>query len=248
MISYNFISKENENNLIKYQYKGRDNSILYNYVFGPIAESFQTQYKQNDQINIFNINIIILKLTLCGYLCVIIPHLVLWYMFPNELSGNIPRSLCAFIGIMHLIYMNFDNVDGKQARKTGNSSPLGLLFDHGCDALVVSVQGISLAACMGFGNTYNSYLVYASGAIPFFITTIDEYYNDFMYLPWINGASEGCLAVGLFILFSAAFGPQWWGEEIVFGQTKRQVTLYFFLFAGIVTSLNIFKKKYVLEI
>ena len=27
-----------------------------------------------------------------------------------------------------------------------------------------------------------------------------------MYLPMINGASEGCLSVGLFILISAAFG------------------------------------------
>jgi ethanolaminephosphotransferase len=26
-------------------------------------------------------------------------------------------------------------MDGKQARRTGSSSPLGLLFDHGCDAI-----------------------------------------------------------------------------------------------------------------
>lgn len=32
-----------------------------------------------------------------------------------------------------------DNMDGKQARKTGSSSPLGLLFDHGCDALNATV-------------------------------------------------------------------------------------------------------------
>ena len=33
------------------------------------------------------------------------------------------------------VYQHMDAVDGKQARRTGNSSPLGLLFDHGCDAL-----------------------------------------------------------------------------------------------------------------
>jgi ethanolaminephosphotransferase len=26
-------------------------------------------------------------------------------------------------------------VDGKQARRTNSSSPLGQLFDHGCDAI-----------------------------------------------------------------------------------------------------------------
>jgi len=30
-------------------------------------------------------------------------------------------------------------MDGKQARKTGNSSPLGMLFDHGCDALTMTL-------------------------------------------------------------------------------------------------------------
>ena len=34
----------------------------------------------------------------------------------------------------YLVYRVLDEMDGKQARKTGNSSPLGLLFDHGCDA------------------------------------------------------------------------------------------------------------------
>ena len=36
--------------------------------------------------------------------------------------------------------MTFDNCDGKQARKTGNSTPLGMLFDHGCDSLIVTLQ------------------------------------------------------------------------------------------------------------
>jgi ethanolaminephosphotransferase len=34
----------------------------------------------------------------------------------------------------------FDEMDGKQARRTGNSSPLGMLFDHGCDAFTVGTQ------------------------------------------------------------------------------------------------------------
>lgn len=33
-----------------------------------------------------------------------------------------------------------DAIDGKQARRTGTSSPLGELFDHGCDAINLMVQ------------------------------------------------------------------------------------------------------------
>lgn len=32
-------------------------------------------------------------------------------------------------------YSSLDAIDGKQARRTGTSGPLGELFDHGCDAL-----------------------------------------------------------------------------------------------------------------
>jgi phosphatidylglycerophosphate synthase len=40
--------------------------------------------------------------------------------------------LCA-LGLF--IYQTLDAIDGKQARRTNSSSPLGELFDHGCDAL-----------------------------------------------------------------------------------------------------------------
>lgn len=32
-----------------------------------------------------------------------------------------------------------DAIDGKQARRTGTSSPLGEFFDHGCDAINMMV-------------------------------------------------------------------------------------------------------------
>lgn len=40
-------------------------------------------------------------------------------------------ATCSFI------YQTMDAVDGKQARRTGTSSPLGQLFDHGCDAVTL---------------------------------------------------------------------------------------------------------------
>ena len=33
-----------------------------------------------------------------------------------------------------------DAIDGKQARRTGTSGPLGELFDHGCDAINMMVK------------------------------------------------------------------------------------------------------------
>lgn len=50
-----------------------------------------------------------------------------------------------------IIYQHLDNLDGKQARKTRNinfhidsSSPLGMLFDHGSDAVTAFLLGIQV--------------------------------------------------------------------------------------------------------
>jgi len=43
------------------------------------------------------------------------------------------------------IYQTLDAIDGKQARRTKTSSPLGELFDHGCDS--VSTVFVSIASC-----------------------------------------------------------------------------------------------------
>ena len=43
------------------------------------------------------------------------------------------------------IYQTLDAIDGKQARRTKTASPLGELFDHGCDSL--STVFVSVASC-----------------------------------------------------------------------------------------------------
>lgn len=43
-----------------------------------------------------------------------------------------------FFGSFIFIYQTLDNIDGKQARRTKNSSPLGMMIDHGCDAFLVT--------------------------------------------------------------------------------------------------------------
>jgi len=45
-----------------------------------------------------------------------------------------------------------DNMDGKQARKTNASSPLGMMFDHGCDALVTFLFTMGLGTIVRLGK------------------------------------------------------------------------------------------------
>lgn len=57
--------------------------------------------------------------------------------------------LCA-IGLF--VYQSLDAIDGKQARRTNSSSPLGELFDHGCDSL--STGGFMTASAFGNGSAF----------------------------------------------------------------------------------------------
>ncbi len=54
-----------------------------------------------------------------------------------------------------MTYRILDEMDGKQARRTGNSSPLGLIFDHGCDAFTTGLQTIMTVKLIQVGNKAN---------------------------------------------------------------------------------------------
>jgi ethanolaminephosphotransferase len=43
-----------------------------------------------------------------------------------------------------MLYQTFDNLDGKQARRTNSSSPIGMILDHGCDA----IAGFLISPCI----------------------------------------------------------------------------------------------------
>lgn len=48
-----------------------------------------------------------------------------------SLTHDVPSWTYFFAAVCIFIYQTLDACDGKQARKTGSSSPLGQLVDHG---------------------------------------------------------------------------------------------------------------------
>ena len=53
----------------------------------------------------------------------------------KEYTAAPNRFLIFIFAIGLFVYNTLDNMDGKQARKIGASSPLGLIMDHGCDSM-----------------------------------------------------------------------------------------------------------------
>ena len=70
------------------------------------------------------------QITLSGLAFVVVNFLtMLWYN--PTLDTDAPPWVYASWSVGLFLYQTFDAVDGAQARRTGQSGPLGELFDHG---------------------------------------------------------------------------------------------------------------------
>lgn len=61
-------------------------------------------------------------------------HTALCFWFSPDLRQPLPAWLPIAGALVQFFYQTMDAIDGKQARRTGSSSPLGQLFDHGAGA------------------------------------------------------------------------------------------------------------------
>jgi phosphatidylglycerophosphate synthase len=82
--------------------------------------------------------------TFIGWIFMVLSYSVMVY-YDSAFGKEIPRWTFFFAATCIFIYANLDAIDGKQARRTKSSSPLGQLFDHGCDSF--SLSFFVLAAC-----------------------------------------------------------------------------------------------------
>lgn len=90
-------------------------------------------------------------ITLSGFFFTIFGVVLLSMVSPDLKTET--HSFVYFIFAL-CVWLNstFDNVDGKQARRTNSSSALGELFDHGCDALCVNVMAVFLIGLVCLRN------------------------------------------------------------------------------------------------
>lgn len=199
------LSKEHQLALQQYKYSGEDRSITYRYVLAPLYTRLVEYVPLWVAPN---------TLTLVGFSFPIIAHLLLIYYAPT-LEHDAPRGAYLFSALSMLVYMVLDNLDGKQARRTSSSSPLGHLFDHGCDALNVTVSGITLIACVRlWPPVLPVILMHSLGHIMFYGAALEEFYTKRMILRELNGPNEGLLTLFIVQLLTAAYGPSFWDKSI----------------------------------
>ncbi|KAF0755265.1 hypothetical protein AaE_005032 [Aphanomyces astaci] len=151
--------------------------------------------------------------TLTGTIIVILTTVLLLAISPN-MEGGAPGWAYVLSGVGLFVYQTLDAIDGKQARRTGSSSPLGQLFDHGCDALSALLN--CLTACVAFsaGNSTYTFAGLSSVSVNFFAAQWDEYHTGTMSCGnGYYGVTEGQLTLIVCLLLTAAVGDDFWLTE-----------------------------------
>lgn len=79
---------------------------------------------------------------------------IIYYSIAYPLETMLPAFPYLFTAICMFIYQSMDAIDGKQARRTGSTGPLGELFDHGCDALNMILQSLIMPILFRITSPY----------------------------------------------------------------------------------------------
>ncbi|XP_066167738.1 choline/ethanolaminephosphotransferase 1 isoform X2 [Oryza sativa Japonica Group] len=149
-------------------------------------------------------------ITLTGFMFLVVSAL-LGYIYSPHLDTAPPRWVHLAHGLLLFLYQTFDAVDGKQARRTSSSSPLGELFDHGCDALACAFEALALGSTLMCGRFTFCFWVIA--AVPFYLATWEHFFTNTLILPLINGPTEGLMLIYLSHSFTFLTGAEWWAQD-----------------------------------
>jgi cytidyltransferase-like protein len=183
-----FFTQAEKNNISNWTYKVVDKSIT-TLLFTPFWNYIVKYVPPTVAPNI---------ISLAGLLCVIYAYNLSVLMLSQYYSFT---CLCVFM--LMFAYMTLDAIDGKHARRTGNSSPLGELVDHLVD--VLSLTFIVLTACNIYGITDINIIWYLlqSSHLIFLYHHIDALKTNIVVFPKYTSSGEANILYLVSLLISA---------------------------------------------
>ncbi|XP_052124783.1 cholinephosphotransferase 1 isoform X4 [Frankliniella occidentalis] len=152
-------------------------------------------------------------ITLSGLIINIVTTLILIYYSPDAKS-DAPRWAFFLCGVGLFAYQSLDAIDGKQARRTGTSSPLGELFDHGCDS--ISTVFVAISACiavqLGYYPTWMFFQCFCAMTL-FYCAHWQTYVSGTLRFGKLD-VTEAQITIMFIHLISTIFGPSIWMAKI----------------------------------
>lgn len=160
-------------------------------------------------MTIFPLNMAPNVITLLG-LGFVLANLACVAYYDPLLNKDSPRWCYFFYAFGLFMYQTFDGCDGCHARRTGQSGPLGELFDHSIDAINTTLAAIILGSVFQLGFGWLLLISQLAAVCNFYTSTWEEYHTHTLYLSVFSGPVEGILIMcGVYIL-TGILGPDIW--------------------------------------
>lgn len=132
-----------------------------------------------------------------------------------DYTGEAPRWVYALSAISVVIYVNLDCIDGKQARRTKSSSPLGQLFDHGCDALSIRLLLDNTHCSMSHPCGLTAAVIINSVMLPWILSHWEEYHTgSLIYGTGGFGVLEANYTLAVLHALVAIYGTAFWSIQL----------------------------------
>jgi len=176
-------------------------------------------------------------ITMVGLVVNIVTTLVLVYHCPTatEVPPWWSSTACA-LGLF--FYQTLDAIDGKQARRTKSSSPLGELFDHGCDSL--STVFVSLAGCCATRiGLYPAWLMFQclTASVLFYVAHWQTYVTGTLMFGYIDVTEGQFIMMGIMLLSSveSVLGVDIWNSNVFYMFSLSQCLTLFGTAMGMIS-------------
>ncbi|XP_072948091.1 ethanolaminephosphotransferase 1-like [Epargyreus clarus] len=251
MFDYKYLSREHLEGFDNYKYMAKDTSPLSVYVMHPFWNKVVELIPRWVAPNV---------LTFAGFVLTVLDFALLSYYdydytaasstVHNEtaveppLNGHterIPQSLWFVLAVFLFLAYTLDGIDGKQARRTQTSGPLGELFDHGLDSYSV----FFIPACLYsiFGRLDYSispirmYYVMWNLLFNFYLSHWEKYNTGVLFLPW--GYDFSMWASTFFFIWTGLNGTGFYKRQLFGGYTLANGFEWLIYGTGVFTNLPV---------
>lgn len=179
-------------------------------------------------------------LTIAGLTINVVSSLIIMYYSPDAKS-EIPWWSLLLAGLGLFLYQSLDAIDGKQARRTKSSSPLGELFDHGCDSFSLTFVTLGVTSALNLGYELHLLLFENLAAAFFFYCAHWQTYVSGTLKFGTFDVTEAQFSVIFVYLVTAMFGGGFWRQELpVLGIQMKMLAVFFSIFCFILQAKSNF--------
>lgn len=208
LFNQKYLSQEQLKRLDTYKYASIDTSPLSQYVMHPFWDYVVKFVPMSVAPNV---------LTLTGFACTLMNAFLLsYYDYYFDASSDavktsrpIPPVVWLICAVNLFLAHTLDGIDGKQARRTKATGPLGELMDHGVDswtAVFVPLFVYSLFGSVDYSfGPHRMFFIFWSVFLTFYITHWEKYNTGVLYLPWSYDLSQLFLFVCSLVTYWSSY-------------------------------------------